>query len=588
MRLSSQTTSTGPEVAPAREVDAEDPLAGQRQHLALADQVVGEERQQRELGELAGLDREAADQDPQLGPVDHRVLGRQQRRDHAPARCRPGRGCTRTATATRWSRMMTSSSTAPSAAAAVHWIWRNAMPVKTRQVGPLLGRHRAEVEPAQERHPEPVDQRHRRQQDRIGVRGEEPDRDVHAEEDHEQDRRTSTQTSGVISLDQAGLDRGRVDAAPPPWRRSAAPARRRAGYARRPTRATAGLGAGAATAGAVTTGSSRGLVAVGRRSRRFGSRLSGRPGGSPVGRSAPARSDGGRRRPGVGQRARRSGRRPDRRRGRRGRRPGSAVGQNGSTFVLLGSSSVVQLLARPRPGLRAGCPPSPSPGRPGSARRRCVSLTIVHGGQVEAGDLARDALEDGDRAVVGDAHVVLATGCTASRTTARRRADRPARPGSARCAPGAAGARRPASSAGVGSGAASRGWVSAEARAAGVEASAELVMPRSLAAAPPTTGDSSTMSASVMSATITVMLSGPPPRSASWISRSAHWFGSEYSRMVAAIVSSETTPDRPSLQIRYRSPAHRLAHRVLGVGVPAVQRAHEQRLLRVGVRLLRR
>jgi hypothetical protein len=83
-----------------------------------------------------------------------------------------------------------------------------------------------------------------------------------------------------------------------------------------------------------------------------------------------------------------------------------------------------------------------------------------------------------------------------------------------------------------------------------VEASAELVMPRSLAAAPPTTGVSSTTFSSVTSAMITVMLSGPPPRSASWINRSAHWLGSEYSFMVAAIVSSETTPDRPSLQIR--------------------------------------
>ena len=62
------------------------------------------------------------------------------------------------------------------------------------------------------------------------------------------------------------------------------------------------------------------------------------------------------------------------------------------------------------------------------------------------------------------------------------------------------------------------------------------------------------MSWSVTSATITVTLSGPPPRSASWTSRSTQAAGSGYSRSVCPIVSALTTPDRPSLQIRYRSP----------------------------------
>ena len=113
-------------------------------------------------------------------------------------------------------------------------------------------------------------------------------------------------------------------------------------------------------------------------------------------------------------------------------------------------------------------------------------------------------------------------------------------------------------------------------------------MPRSLAAAPPTTGASSTMSSSVTSATITVMLSGPPPRSASWISRSAHWFGSAYSRMVArdGLVRHHAGQAVAADQVAVAGDG--LAHRVLGVGVAAVERAHEQRLLRVGVRLLRR
>ncbi len=53
---------------------------------------------------------------------------------------------------------------------------------------------------------------------------------------------------------------------------------------------------------------------------------------------------------------------------------------------------------------------------------------------------------------------------------------------------------------------------------------------------------------------ITVMLSGPPPRRASWISRSTHCAGSAYSRIVCGDRLGVTTPVSPSLQIRYRSP----------------------------------
>jgi hypothetical protein len=49
---------------------------------------------------------------------------------------------------------------------------------------------------------------------------------------------------------------------------------------------------------------------------------------------------------------------------------------------------------------------------------------------------------------------------------------------------------------------------------------------------------------------MTVMLSGPPPRSASCTSRSTHCSGSTYSRIVSAMVSALTTPESPSLQIR--------------------------------------
>jgi len=68
-------------------------------------------------------------------------------------------------------------------------------------------------------------------------------------------------------------------------------------------------------------------------------------------------------------------------------------------------------------------------------------------------------------------------------------------------------------------------------------------------AAPPTMGASSPKSMSTTSATMQVMLSGPPPRSASSIIRSAVTFGSGV-RMVSASVSSLTTEDNPSEQSR--------------------------------------
>ena len=42
------------QVAGPGQVDAEEPAAGQRQHVPLGDQVTGEEHGQRELGELSG------------------------------------------------------------------------------------------------------------------------------------------------------------------------------------------------------------------------------------------------------------------------------------------------------------------------------------------------------------------------------------------------------------------------------------------------------------------------------------------------------------------------------------------------------
>ena len=97
----------------------------------------------------------------------------------------------------------------------------------------------------------------------------------------------------------------------------------------------------------------------------------------------------------------------------------------------------------------------------------------------------------------------------------------------------------------------------------------------------------STMSWSVTSATITVMLSGPPPRSASWTSRSAHWFGSEYSRRVVADGLGADHAGEAVAADQIPVAGQRLAHGVLRVDVPAVEGAGQQRPLRVAARLLR-
>ena len=54
---------------------------------------------------------------------------------------------------------------------------------------------------------------------------------------------------------------------------------------------------------------------------------------------------------------------------------------------------------------------------------------------------------------------------------------------------------------------------------------------------------------SMTSATMTVMLSGPPPTSASWISASAVASGSGLAS-ASAMASADTTPGSPSQQIR--------------------------------------
>ena len=67
------------EVAAARQVDAGNPPARQGEHVALDHQVAREEDQQQDLRQLARLEREAGEPDPDPGAVDGAADERQQR-----------------------------------------------------------------------------------------------------------------------------------------------------------------------------------------------------------------------------------------------------------------------------------------------------------------------------------------------------------------------------------------------------------------------------------------------------------------------------------------------------------------------------
>ena len=317
----------------------------------------------------------AADQDPQLGAVDLGDTAPAAAPGSSPARCRPGRACTRSARATRWSRMNTAAATAPSAAAArpLRAGGRRCRRRRDRSAR-CSGGDRAQVEPAQERHAEAVDQRHRRQQHRVGVRREEPDRRC-ARRGRSANRIARRHPEVGGDRVRAGRPRPRPSrSAPPPSRRSAAPARRRARV--RPTRTGRRPGCGCRRGDggggheSVPHVVGRGAVAVVRCSEPTRSAI-GRPAvrraGSAAGRSRSVAAAV------VGDRA-------DARAGAR-RRPrptghdrGRASGSSGSTFGCSGRAAWPAARSASARVCRAGCPPSPSPGRPGSARRRWSSL----------------------------------------------------------------------------------------------------------------------------------------------------------------------------------------------------------------------
>ena len=65
------------EVAGARQVEPGDPPPGQPQQVAVAHEITGEEHLEHDLRDLAGLEREAAEPDPDPRAVDDAVAGRE-------------------------------------------------------------------------------------------------------------------------------------------------------------------------------------------------------------------------------------------------------------------------------------------------------------------------------------------------------------------------------------------------------------------------------------------------------------------------------------------------------------------------------
>ena len=173
------------QVAARGEVDAEEPAAGQRQHFALAHQVVGEEDSSASLANSPGWMEKPAEQDPQLGAVDLRVVAGQQRRDQHQHDAGRGRACRRTGTARGGrgrpaARRRTAPTPTRSTASCRSPSRDGAVPSCAARAAAARSSRRMRTTP------EPVEQRDRRQQHRVGVRRQQADRDVRAEEDREQ------------------------------------------------------------------------------------------------------------------------------------------------------------------------------------------------------------------------------------------------------------------------------------------------------------------------------------------------------------------------------------------------------------------
>ncbi len=159
------------EVATARQVDEEHPAPGQGQRVAVQHEVAGEGDDQQHLGDLAGLEAERADGDPDLGAVDRVADDREHRQQQQHDRGQAGgvgQALEQAVVAQQ-----------PEGGDEEHHAQRHPDELLAREgvVVDALGGV-VEVEAVDDRQAEAVERGDEGQQHRVGVRREDADRDV--------------------------------------------------------------------------------------------------------------------------------------------------------------------------------------------------------------------------------------------------------------------------------------------------------------------------------------------------------------------------------------------------------------------------
>ena len=207
------------EVAAPRQVDAGHPPAGERQRVTVQHEVAGERDHQQHLGDLAGLEAERPDADPDLGAVDGVAdagdEGQQEQHDRGqPAGV--GEAGQHPVVAQQHQR-------------------GDEEDHAERHPGQLLVRQAVrlervvgvdQVEAVDDREAQAVERGHDRQQHRVGVRRHDPDHDVRGDRERGQAGAVADDVGRHLALRRRCRPRRRP--------RSRRPARARAGTAPRP------------------------------------------------------------------------------------------------------------------------------------------------------------------------------------------------------------------------------------------------------------------------------------------------------------------------------------------------------------------
>ena len=192
------------EVAAARQVDEQHPSSGEGEGVAVKDEVARERDHQQHLGDLAGLEAERADADPDPravhGLADARRHRQEQQHDRRQARGvgEPGED----AVVAQQDQRRDEQDDAEG--------HPDELLLRVVVLAPdvLVG----QVEPVDHGEAEAVERRDRREQDRVGVRRDQPDRDVGADDQDGQATAVADDVRRHLALD-ADADRGvRADA----------------------------------------------------------------------------------------------------------------------------------------------------------------------------------------------------------------------------------------------------------------------------------------------------------------------------------------------------------------------------------------